>query len=75
MKLWQKGKEAAEIVTKFTVGKDREMDAYLAGYDVLGSIAHVKMLGKVGLLTPEESAKLCKELKSIYTFCKILYNS
>lgn len=66
MKLWQKGKEAAEIVTKFTVGKDREMDAYLAGYDVIGSIAHVRMLGKVGLLTAEESFKLCKELKSIY---------
>ena len=39
MKLWQKGKEAAEIVTKFTVGKDRDMDAYLAVYDVIGSIA------------------------------------
>lgn len=66
MKLWQKSKDAAAIVTQFTVGKDREMDAYLAAYDVLGSLAHVKMLEKIGLLTSKESAALCKELKSIY---------
>ena len=66
MKLWQKDKEAAAIVTTFTVGKDREMDAYLAAFDVLGSIAHVKMLGKIGLLTATETTKICQELVSIY---------
>lgn len=66
MKLWQKDKEAATIVTKFTVGKDREMDAYLAAFDVLGSIAHVKMLGKIELLTATETTKICQELVSIY---------
>lgn len=66
MKLWQKDKEAAAIVTTFTVGKDREMDAYLAAFDVLGSIAHVKMLGKIGLLTTTETTKICQELVSIY---------
>jgi argininosuccinate lyase len=66
MKLWQKNKDAAAIVTQFTVGKDRDMDAYLAAYDVLGSLAHVKMLQKIGLLTQAEAVALCKELQSIY---------
>ena len=42
MKLWQKNTEAADAVTSFTVGKDREIDAYLAKFDVIGSVAHVK---------------------------------
>ena len=70
MKLWQKDKEAATIVTTFTVGKDREMDAYLAAFDVLGSIAHVKMLGKIGLLTETETTKICQELVAIYNEIK-----
>src|SRR6186713_1037076 len=66
MKLWQKDKASLKEVETFTVGKDREMDMYLAGFDVLGSLAHIQMLGSVGLLTKDELSQLHKELKSIY---------
>ncbi len=66
MKLWQKDKASLKEVETFTVGKDREMDMYLAAFDVLGSLAHIKMLQSVGLLTKDELAQLQKELKSIY---------
>lgn len=66
MKLWQKNNNSSHEVNRFTVGKDREMDLYLASADVLGSLAHVKMLEKVGLLTPTESGDLVRELKVIY---------
>ena len=53
-KLWQKGdiqeNNLAEKVEQFTVGKDRDLDLLLAKYDVLGSLAHTKMLAEVGLL-------------------------
>ena len=54
MKLWQKDKAALAEVEKFTVGNDRELDMHLAPFDVLGSLAHTKMLESVGLLTKEE---------------------
>jgi len=58
MKLWQKeSTSVSELVEKFTVGRDKEFDMALAPYDVKGSIAHVTMLGEVGLMTKEESAK------------------
>jgi argininosuccinate lyase len=66
MKIWQKDKAALAEVDKFTVGKDREMDAYLAPFDVLGSLAHTAMLESIGLLTADELAILQKELKQIY---------
>lgn len=66
MKLWQKKHSSTAEVNHFTVGKDREMDNYLASYDVLGSLAHVKMLEKTGLLHPQEAQDLCCELRSIY---------
>jgi argininosuccinate lyase len=66
MKLWQKNNNSTHEVNRFTVGKDREMDLYLASADVLGSLAHVKMLEKVGLLTSIESGDLARELKTIY---------
>lgn len=66
MKLWQKNTAALKEVETFTVGKDREMDLQLAPFDVLGSIAHVKMLATVGLLTSDESIQLVKELQNIY---------
>mgnify|MGYP000747838809 CR=1 FL=1 len=53
-------------VDTFTVGKDREMDLYLAKYDVLGSMAHITMLESIGLLTKEELTVLLAELKNIY---------
>ena len=66
MKLWQKETSVSEAVEKFTVGKDRELDMQLAPFDVLGSLAHIQMLGSVGLLSAEELAKLQSELKNIY---------
>ena len=66
MKLWQKDKASLEEVEKFTVGKDRELDIYLAPFDVLGSLAHTKMLESVGLLTKEELVLLEAALKNIY---------
>lgn len=67
MKLWQKDKASLKQVEEFTVGKDREMDMYLAAFDVLGSLAHIEMLESVGLLTKDELTQLQKELKAIYT--------
>lgn len=66
MKLWQKDKTALAEVEKFTVGNDRELDIYLAPFDVLGSLAHIKMLQSVGLLSKEELQSLGKALKKIY---------
>jgi len=66
MKLWQKDKASLQAVETFTVGKDREMDMYLAAFDVLGSLAHTTMLEHVGLLTKEELEVLKVELKIIY---------
>lgn len=66
MKIWQKDKAALAEVDRFTVGKDREMDAYLAPFDVLGSLAHTTMLESIGLLTADELGLLQKELKQIY---------
>src|SRR6185312_16852583 len=66
MKLWQKNTDSLKEVETFTVGKDRELDLFLAPYDVLGSLAHIKMLEKVGLLNTAELTELQKELKNIY---------
>ena len=66
MKLWQKNTETLKEVETFTVGKDRELDLFLAPFDVLGSLAHIKMLNSVGLLTSEELNELQNALKDIY---------
>src|SRR4029078_8932889 len=66
MKLWQKDIASLKEVETFTVGKDREMDMYLAAFDVLGSLAHIQMLESVGLLTKKELTQLQQELKNIY---------
>lgn len=66
MKLWQKDKDVLKAVEKFTIGKDQEMDLFLARFDVLGSLAHTKMLESIGLLTKEELRILTLELKKIY---------
>jgi argininosuccinate lyase len=66
MKLWQKDKTSSKEVEKFTVGKDREMDMYLAAVDVVGSLAHIKMLESIKLLEKHELDILSAELKSIY---------
>lgn len=66
MKLWEKNVQVDKEVETFTVGKDREMDLYLAKYDVLGSMAHITMLESIGLLAKEELTVLLAELKNIY---------
>jgi argininosuccinate lyase len=66
MKLWQKDIQSLKSVEKFTVGNDRELDIYLAPFDVLGSLAHIKMLASIGLLSSDELARLEVELKNIY---------
>ena len=65
-KLWEKNVQVNEEIEKFTVGRDREMDLYLAKYDVLGSMAHITMLESIGLLGSDELPKLLSELKNIY---------
>lgn len=66
MKLWQKEYTLNEQIEAFTVGQDRELDLYLAKYDIQGSLAHTQMLCKVGLLTEEEYKQLAKALKKLY---------
>ncbi len=64
-KLWSKGFEPEEAIEIFTVGNDRELDLMLAPYDVQGSLAHIKMLDSIGLLTKDELEVLTAELKNI----------
>ena len=66
-KLWQKTAQLNARIERFTVGRDPEMDMYLAKYDVLGSMAHITMLQSIGLLEKTELEKLLAELKHIYT--------
>lgn len=66
MKLWDKGTSVNALIENFTVGKDREMDMYLAKFDVLGSIAHAKMLKSIHLLTESELVELQAGLVEIY---------
>ena len=66
MKLWEKSIKVNKDVESYTIGRDREMDLYLAPYDVLGSMAHITMLESVGLLDKKELPLLLEELKAIY---------
>lgn len=66
-KLWEKNFEVNKEIERFTVGRDRELDLYLAKYDVLGSMAHITMLESIGLLEKSELDQLLAELKQIYT--------
>lgn len=65
-KLWDKGFSVDEKIEKFTVGKDRELDIYLAQHDILGTMAHITMLQSVGLLQEDELKHLLEELKFLY---------
>lgn len=65
-KLWQKDYTVNADIEAFTVGRDREMDLYLAKYDVLGSLAHIKMLESIGLLEAAELKQLSATLKGVY---------
>lgn len=69
-KLWEKNVQVDHEVDVFTVGRDREMDLYLAKYDVLGSMAHITMLEKIGLLEADELKQLLAELRKIYAIAE-----
>ena len=65
-KLWTKNARMTDEIERFPVGRDREMDLYLAKYDVMGSMAHVTMLESIGLIASEELPVLLDALKTIY---------
>ncbi|MBR3432753.1 MAG: argininosuccinate lyase [Bacteroidaceae bacterium] len=69
-KLWDKGFEIQDKIERFTVGRDREMDMYLAEADVLGSMAHITMLESIGLLQADELRQLLAELRNIHAQIK-----
>ena len=70
MKLWEKNFQINEEIERFTIGRDREMDLYLAEHDVMGSIAHIIMLESIGLLRANELQTLLAELRRIYAEIK-----
>lgn len=65
-KLWEKNVQLNKEIERFTVGRDRELDVFLAKYDVLGSMAHITMLESIGLLAADELKILLEELREIY---------
>ncbi len=69
-KLWSKNFEMTAEIERFTVGRDRDMDLYLAPYDVLGSMAHITMLETIGLLEKQELEQLLDALRDIYHQCE-----
>ena len=69
-KLWDKGFEIQDKIERFTIGRDREMDLYLAEADVLGSMAHITMLESIGLLQADELKQLLAELRNIHAEIK-----
>ena len=69
MKLWEKDFSINSEIERFTVGRDREMDLYLASYDVLGSMAHITMLESIGLLESDELRQLLAALRDIHALC------
>ena len=66
MKLWDKGYSTDAFVEEFTVGRDRELDLYLAEADVLGNMAHMKMLNSIGLISDDDRVALEQGLKDVY---------
>jgi len=66
MKLWDKGKDVDQLIEKFTIGQDWQLDLLLAPYDIIGSLAHIQMLHKIGILNKDEWQKLDDALKAYY---------
>lgn len=66
MKLWEKSIQVDKDIERYTIGRDREMDLYLAPFDILGSMAHITMLESIGLLSAEELRMLLAEMRDIY---------
>ena len=70
MKLWDKGISIDQLIEKFTVGNDREIDLKIAAYDIQASLAHAQMLVEIGLLKPEE----LKDIKGVFEGLKSQLN-
>lgn len=66
MKLWEKSIQVDKDIERYTIGRDREMDLYLAPFDILGSMAHIIMLESIGLLSTDELHMLLAEMRRIY---------
>ena len=66
MKIWDKGFDNDPRIDRFTVGKDRELDLLLAPYDIEGTMAHIRMLSEVGLLSREDLAQLLPALEKLH---------
>lgn len=69
-KLWEKNVQVNQEIERFTIGRDREMDLYLAEHDVIGSMAHITMLESIGLLEKEELKQLLAELRNIHSIIR-----
>ncbi len=65
MKLWDKGYDIDSWIESFTVGNDRQLDMLIARHDVEASMAHIRMLESIGLLTADELARLLEGLQQI----------
>jgi argininosuccinate lyase len=65
-KIWQKTTDVNSLVESFTVGRDREFDQQMAAFDVLGSLAHTRMLQSIGLMSEDDLNLVQEELKAIY---------
>ena len=65
-KLWEKKTRVDKDIERYTIGRDAEMDMFLAPYDVLGSMAHATMLESIGLLSKQDLSELLSGLKRIY---------
>ena len=70
MKIWEKNIPTNKKIEAFTVGDDTYYDMFLAPYDVIGSLAHIKMLNKISLIGDQEYYSLQQELKDIYSKIK-----
>ena len=66
MKLWDNNKKLNKLIEEFTIGDDKNLDMYLAEFDVLGTLAHIKMLESIKILKKDELNLLEKELKQVY---------
>src|ERR1700761_372668 len=66
-KIWQKSITVNQLVENFTVGRDREFDEQMAAFDVLGSLAHTRMLESIGLMSAGDLEMVQRELKKIYS--------
>ena len=66
MKLWDKGFSIDKTIEAFTIGDDREIDLYIAKYDLQASLAHAKMLAKIGILDHNELLQIEQSIQHLH---------